>query len=636
MSDPPPPDLDDALAQLGYAAFRPGQRDAIEALLGQGTLLLVAPTGGGKSLCYQLPAVALPGVALVISPLVALMQDQVLSLQARGVSATYLAATLEGDEVRARMAAIGRGEHKLVYVAPERLAFPGFRSLLARMPLSLVAVDEAHCISEWGHDFRPEYLMIGELLRELQPPRIMACTATATPVVRDEILARLGLPAETPQLVHGFARPNLSLRVAELRFAKEREHNTDSMLALALGSARTARGAAIVYAPTRRGAQEEATRLSRLGWKVAAYHAGMDGGHREQVLRDFSDGSLDVVVATNAFGMGIDRGDVRAVIHLAPPGSIEAYYQEVGRAGRDGEPAWGLMMVAPSDLPLRRRLLERDIDDRAPDPTVVEHKWSMFLELMRWAEGGSCRHDAILRYFGDEAETLHGCGRCDVCEHIGGDAVPDAEVELVVRKALSAVARVHGRFGLQTAARLLLGVDDPRLERSGLAQTRTFGALSERSDAWITKLLRRCISAGWVDFHGDERPVALLTELGREVMTGRRPARLLLPGDDVPLPRRSEGGRRGEGRGRAAADGVDLDPEAVVVFEALRRHRMDRARAEGVPPYVVASDRTLREIAMLRPRTSAELSMAHGIGPAKLERYGAGLLAAVAAARGPG
>ena len=624
------PDLDAALAQLGYQAFRPGQEHAIRTLIDHGRLLLVAPTGGGKSLGYQLPAVVLPGVALVVSPLVALMQDQVQALQARGVAATYLAATLDGDEVRARMAGVARGEFKLVYVAPERLAFPGFRALLGKLPLSLVAVDEAHCISEWGHDFRPEYLMIGELLRELEPARIMACTATATPVVRDEILSRLGLPADTPQLVHGFARPNLTLRVAELRVAKEREHGVDAMLREALEGPSANTGAAIVYAPTRRTAQEEASRLRSAGWRAAPYHAGMDGSHREQVLRDFSSGELAVVVATNAFGMGIDRGDVRAVIHLAPPGSIEAYYQEVGRAGRDGAPAFGLMMVTPADLPLRRRLLERDIDDRAPNPAVVEHKWSMFLELMRWAEGGSCRHDAILRYFGDEAETLHGCGRCDVCASLEGEPVPEAEVELIVRKALSAIARVHQRFGMQMAAKLLMGVTDPRLERSGLAHTKTFGALADRSEAWLTKLLRRCVSAGWVDFHGDERPVVFLTELGREVMTGKRPARLLLPSDAPAVPR--SGGR---GASRAGTEHVvDLDPEAAVVFEALRRHRMDRARAEGVPPYVVASDRTLREIAMLRPRTNEELSLAHGIGPTKLERYGEGLLATVAAARG--
>ena len=635
------PDLDLALAHLGFESFRPGQRQAIETLLEVGRMLLVAPTGGGKSLGYQLPAVALPGMTLVISPLVALMHDQVQGLLARGVPATYLAATLDGDEVRARMAAIARRQYKLVYVAPERLAFPGFRGLLARLPIDLVAIDEAHCISEWGHDFRPEYLQIGSVLAELAPPRIMACTATATPIVRDEIVARLGLGADTPQIIHGFARPNLILRTIELRTAKDREVHVDAMLAEALGSPGADAGTAIIYAPTRRGAQEEATRLHGLGWRSATYHAGLDPSLRESVSRGFIDGEFEIVVATNAFGMGIDRADVRAVVHLSPPGSVEAYYQEVGRAGRDGQPAYGLMLVASTDLPLRRKLLERDNGERPADPAIVEHKWNMFLELMRWAEGGSCRHDAILRYFGDDAETIGGCGRCDVCQRIDdGDA--DADVETIVRKALSAVARIHGRFGLQTAAKLLLGRPDERLERTGLARTRTFGALSDRSEAWILKLLRRCITAGWVDFHGDDRPVVHLTEVGKEVMGGKRPARLLLPGDDAPASIRAgrSGGRAERSGGRAEratpTEGVDLDAEATVVFEALRRHRMTCARAEGVPPYVVASDRTLREIAMLRPRTAAELQMAHGIGPSKLERYGEGLLATVAAARAGG
>ncbi len=629
-------DVNAGLEALGFTAFRPGQAEAVRTLLERGRLLLVAPTGGGKSLAYQLPAVCLGGTTLVISPLVALMQDQVEALRAKGVSATYLAATLEPAELRRRMAETAQGRHRLVYAAPERLAFPGFRAMLAKLSVPLVAIDEAHCISEWGHDFRPEYLQLGELLSELMPPRVMACTATATPVVRDEILARLGLPADTPQIIHGFARPNLVLAVEELRAARERDHHVDRMLAQAIGHPVRPTGCAIVYAPTRRHAQEEASRLSQRGWNASTYHAGMDGAHRERVQRAFATGELAVVVATNAFGMGIDRADVRAVIHLAPPGSIEAYYQEVGRAGRDGEIAWGLMLVSSADLPLRRRLLERDLEGHAPDPAMVEHRWGMFLELMRWAEGGSCRHDAILRYFGDEAEALHGCGRCDVCQRIAEDDAVDPEVlGVIVRKGLSAIARVHGRFGLQTAAKLLVGQADPRLERTGLAATKTFGALSDRSDLWVMKLLRRCIVAGWADFQGDERPVVVLTAAGRQVMMGQRPARLLLPGDETAAPRPS-GRARGRGEARRSDDGTDLDPEALTVFEALRRHRLERARSEGVPPYVVASDRTLREIALLRPRTREELALAHGIGPAKLERYGDGLLTVVADARGPG
>jgi len=633
-------DLDAALARLGYAAFRPGQREAIETLFAQGRLLLVAPTGGGKSLSYQLPATILSGTTLVVSPLVALMADQVQALDARGVRATYLASTLEAPEMRRRMARMARQEFALAYVAPERLAFPGFRGLIREIDCPLVAVDEAHCISEWGHDFRPEYLTIGALLADLPRARVLACTATATPIVRDEILARLGLPPDTPQILRGFARPNLALRAAEIVGRRERERLVDGALSEALEGPKRGRGTAIVYAPTRKLAEEESERLAERGWRARSYHAGLDGRTRDTVQRDFAEGGLEVVVATNAFGMGIDRPDVRAVIHLGPPGSIEAYYQEVGRAGRDGAPALGLLLVGARDLPLRRALLERGAGDAVPDPAVVEHKWSMFLELIRWAEGGSCRHDAILRYFGDEAETLAGCGRCDVC--LALEEKPETgdpeRVTLIVRKALSGVARVHGRFGLQLAVKLVHGDADERLERAGLTKVQTFGNLRDQPAPWLIALLRRCVSAGWVSFEGADRPVVTLTEDGRAVMKGERPARLLLPPSSSG-PKRVE--RVGPRRVEPAADRapervadrepVELDAAALALFEALRRHRLAVARTEGVAPFIVASDRTLRDIAALRPRDLAELERAHGVGRHKAARYGAGLLEVVAA-----
>ena len=624
-------DLDEALAHLGYDEFRPGQREAVRTLFEQRRLLLVAPTGGGKSLTYQLPATLLPGTTLVVSPLISLMNDQVEALVERGISATFLASTLESDEIRKRMAKMADGEYKLVYVAPERLPFDGFRALVAKLDCPLVAIDEAHCISEWGHDFRPEYMQIGEILPALPNARVLACTATATPMVRDEILARLGLAADTPQLIHGFARPNLALRATEVRTKRERESIVDKTLAEALGEPLSAEGAAIVYAPTRKTTDSEAKRLEDAGWHTASYHAGMTAKSRERAHRGFSNGTVNVVVATNAFGMGIDRADVRAVVHLAPPGSMEAYYQEVGRAGRDGEDAIGQLLVSPGDMAMRRRMVESDIDGNVPDPERVAHRWNLFLELMRWAEGGSCRHDAILRYFGDEAETLAGCGRCDVCLNLAGNDDSDPEeVSLLVRKALSATARVHGRFGLNAAAKLLRGAKDDRLLGAGLTDTKTFGILSDRPEEWLTRLLRRCVTAGWIDFYGDERPVVVLTEEGRSVMMGDRPARMLLPpavGPKAPAGARSGAGRRG----RSAAED-ELDEAGLALFEALRGHRLELAREEGVPPYVVASDRALRDIAQLRPRTLDELMLAHGIGPSKADKYGEGFLRVIASA----
>jgi ATP-dependent DNA helicase RecQ len=601
-------------------------------------LLLVAPTGGGKSLVYQLPATLLPGTTLVISPLIALMQDQVDALQSRRIPATFLASSLPDMELKERMDRARRGDYKLLYVAPERLASGWFQRFLSDLDCPLVAIDEAHCISEWGHDFRPEYLEIQDTLRNLPRARVLACTATATPIVRDEIVSRLGLGADTPQVLGGFARPNLILRATEAQTAHERRLHTDTQLREAIGAAGETTGTAIVYAPTRKTAAAEASRLAKLGWRCDFYHAGRDGPERTAIQHSFSSGDLDVVVATNAFGMGIDRADVRAVIHLAPPGSIEAFYQEVGRAGRDGKPAWGLLLTSNQDFPLRRRLLEMPVDDQPPPRAVIEHKWGLFLELMRWAEGGSCRHEAILRYFGASETEPGGCGRCDVCRSIRDTPTQnDEETAIIVRKALCGAARVHRRFGLGVAAKVLRGKADLRIMRAGLHRVTTYGALSDHSERWITSLLRRCVTAGWITFSGGDRPLAVLTREGSEVMYGQRPARLLLPPLSGPSSapgakkERNKRARPASAQSPAAADGL-ADAADQALFELLRTHRLALAKAQSAPPYIVASDRTLREIARTRPTSLQDLLLVHGIGPAKAERYGEGFLKVVAEA----
>ncbi len=353
----------DAEARLsptfGLAALRPWQRDAMRALLdGSGRVLVVAPTGGGKSLTYQLPAVVLPRVTIVLSPLVALMEDQVHALEARGIAATYIASTLSFPERRAREDAFMRGEYKIVYAAPERLGNSQFVEMVKRAQPSLIAVDEAHCISQWGHDFRPDYLRVGALLETLKPERVLACTATATPDVRREIVQHLGFEqGKHDVILRGFARPNLHLTACAVDGPRDVQQRVRASLLRALGAGAPA-GAAIVYCATRKKSEDLAEKLSEPRWRVGCYHAGLSAEERSRVSNAFAKKELDVVVATNAFGMGIDRDDVRVVIHAQPPSSIEAYYQEVGRAGRDGHEAHGLLMCSGADISLRRRLVE--------------------------------------------------------------------------------------------------------------------------------------------------------------------------------------------------------------------------------------------------------------------------------------
>jgi len=649
------PTFESALERMGYAAFRPGQREALQALFQHRRLLLVAPTGGGKSLIYQLPATMLDGTSLVISPLIALMKDQVDALAARGIAATYLASTLTDEEARARLRAIRAGEYRLVYVAPERLRYPGFQEMARDLDPPLVAIDEAHCISHWGHDFRPDYLEIGGFVKRFPAAMVLACTATATPAVRDDIVTQLKWGPDTPQILRGFARPNLSLRVLNVGSAAERNAGVDESLEEALGGpGRGGRpgggggdargGAGIIYCLSRADAESEAKRLRAAGWRAGWYHAGLPGEQRSEVQRRFMAGELDVVAATNAFGMGIDRADVRAVIHLSPPDSIEAYYQEVGRAGRDGLDAFGVLLLRLADIPRRKSLIERGALQDGAGEEWVEHRWSMFRDLLRWSEGGTCRHDAILRYFGDEVETLHGCGRCDVCRELAegaavgdGDASAAVHGEEIARAMLAAVRLVDQRLGLKVTVKLLRGEKDDRLTRYGLDRRPEFGSLSKYPEAWLSLVLQRCVTAGWVDFTDGEYPLLMLTAQGAAVLGGKRSARLLLPalapkGRGRPA-RRGSRGAGGSSIARAAGlpGGISEEKPAgyAARFDALRGWRLERARFDSVPAFVVASDRTLEDIATLCPTTVEELKLCHGIGPSKAERYGAEILRVV-------
>jgi ATP-dependent DNA helicase RecQ len=655
--------LDERLqARFGIESFRPWQREAVDALLGSARqVLVVAPTGGGKSLCYQFPATELEGTTVVISPLIALMEDQVRSLTARGISATWLSSTVPLDEIRRRERALAQGEYTLVYVAPERLANAGFVEALARRRPPLVAIDEAHCISEWGHDFRPDYRRLRGVLARLAPQHILACTATATPRVRTEIVAELGLDeARAVTILRGFARPNLHLAAQEIDSVAERRRAVVDAIRDALGAPSEARGGAIVYVGTRRHAEEAAEALSESGYPVAAYHAGLEPTHRADVNARFASGELQVVTATNAFGMGIDRPDIRAVVHLEAPASIESYYQEVGRAGRDGQPAYGLLLAGAPDYSLRRFLIENGGGEgQTRSEERIEQDWSRFLDLMRYVEAGSCRHDFILRYFGDEQELLGGCGHCDVCERLEASAAGDAgggyageggdEAALIVRKALAGVARARRRAGLKAVSEMLSGARTQRMTKLGFDRLSTHALLSGHDKDWVFALLRRLMTADYVRLTSDEFPVPYLTASGARVMKGDTPSRLLLPPTTrrVASRRTAAGGRAGRpssgsragrsskggssSKGGRGERGVILEPGSADLFEALRTARLDIARTDGVPAFVVVHDRTLLEIAATRPTTLVELGRVHGMGPTKVERYGERLLDVVRA-----
>ncbi len=636
---------------FGLRAFRPWQWDAIAALLdGKGRVLLVAPTGGGKSLTYQLPATMLGGVTLVLSPLVALMEDQVRSLEARGIAATFLSATLDREERLRREEAFSRGAYKLVFVAPERLASGSFLARLARAPIDLVAIDEAHCISQWGHDFRPDYLRIGELLRMLAPPRVLACTATATPLVRKEIAERLGLAegAGYEEILRGFARPNLHLRAQTVDGPREAKELLLAELLRALGPIKSPKGAAIVYAATRKATERWTELLREKGYSCATYHAGLEGETRAKVSAAFSSGRLDVVVATNAFGMGIDRADIRVVIHAQPPSSVEAYYQEVGRAGRDGEEAHGLLLCSAADIAVRRRFASLDSEGNAADPEVTKRAWAQFRAVLTYLDAGSCRHDFILRHFGDEGETLGGCGHCDVCERIDFDADASAGAEatananatpesnpevadatsIIARKALSGVARAKQRAGLVAIVGMLVGREDARGKRFGFEELSTFGILRGEREPWVLAVLRCLLAAGLIDLTPTEHPVPLVTREGWAVLTGKGPVRLHLPSRDEGRKKGAPSRVRAR-EGAVGAAGDDLDPAARAVFEALRSLRSELAKERKVPAYVVARDVTLLEVARRRPRSLAELGAVGGFGPSRLDAYGEAFLQAL-------
>ncbi len=593
---------------FGHDSFRPGQEEIVRAALDGRDLLAVMPTGSGKSIGYQLPALLLDGPTLVVSPLIALMKDQVDELVRKGVPAAALHSLASPAEKRAAEAAMRAGSLRLLYVAPERFASEAFRRLLAASPLARFAVDEAHCVSEWGHDFRPDYRALADAARSCRRadgapgrPPILAFTATATPEVRRDIVSLLGLQ-DPAVFVAGFDRSNLFLDVRRVSGEIEKR----ALLPELVGTRR-----ALVYAATRKSAMRAAEVLRAAGLAADAYHAGMDEAGRTGVQNRFADGSLSVVCATNAFGMGIDRPDIEAVVHFEIPGSLEAYYQEIGRGGRDGRRADATLLWNYVDVRTREFLIEQaEQSDRREDRRELESR--KLARMIAYADSSGCYRATILRYFG-EREAPADCGFCGNCVR---RRELSAEDLLRLRKILSGVARGGERWGKRKLVAMLTGELEGLPE--SLARLSTTGILAGESARAVGDWIDAAQGGGLLAATEDAYRTLALTPAGRDVMAGRTPqVALTLP--EAPRPRAK---RRKPSKTLAAAG--PADPARI---EALREWRRVEAARRSVPAYVVLHDRTLAALAAARPATLDALAEIPGIGPAKLEAYGRDLLA---------
>ena len=576
---------------FGYREFRGAQAEVIDTVVAGGDALVLMPTGGGKSLCYQIPALVREGVGVVVSPLIALMADQVAALRQLGVRACSLNSSLGAAEQAAIEADVRAGALDLLYLAPERLMQPRTLELLRQSRLALFAIDEAHCVSQWGHDFRPEYLQLAILAEQFADIPRMALTATADEPTRVEIVSRLQL-RDPRRFVASFDRPNITYRVAErrngrqqlLRFLKQ-EHAGD---------------AGIVYCLSRRSVDETAHWLRAEGFPASPYHAGLPAADRQAAQERFINEEGEVIVATIAFGMGIDKPNVRFVAHMDLPGSIEAYYQETGRAGRDGLPADAWMVYGLSDVIRRRQMTE----DSQADETRKRVERVKLDTLLGYCEITGCRRQALLRYFG---ETLaEPCGNCDTCLEPPQtwDATEPA------RMALSTIYRTGQRFGVGHVIDVLRGRDTERVRRWGHQSLAVYGIGEGLDDKEWRSLVRQLIARGLVDVDFEGYGALRLSDSCRPVLRGEQ---------DLMLRRADKSRAK---KKRSAAKVVFDNESDQQLFELLRDQRLSLAHEQGVPPYVIFHDATLREIAVARPGSLTELAEIPGVGATKLERYG--------------
>ncbi len=584
---------------FGHADFRGLQADVIGEVLAGRSAMAVLPTGGGKSLCYQIPAILRPGLGLVVSPLIALMTDQVAALVQSGVAAARLDSNVDVDDRAETWSRIERGELDLIYVSPEGLMQPAMLNRLRRAPLSLIAIDEAHCVSQWGHDFRPEYRMLGRLAEDFPGVPRLAVTATADARTREDIRAELRLQ-DSAEFVASFARPELILSAERKRGGVEKR-------VVELVTKRLGRSG-VVYAGSREKTETLAEALRGAGVPALAYHAGLDKRLRTERLEDFLQAEAAVMVATIAFGMGVDKPDVRFVIHADAPASIEAYWQEIGRAGRDGEPAEGITLYGAADMSWAlRRIGERDVD-----PEVKQAQTRKVRQLYALLDGAGCRAATVRRYFGEEG--VEPCGQCDLCQ----GSVETHDATEAAQKALSAVHRLGGRFGRGRVADHLLGkTKDPSEWETSLS---TWGIGQDLAQAQWRDLLEQLLFDGLLrEDPNDGRPLVGLGEVEavRAVLRGER---------RIAMRRHAEA----PARKKRSREAVAISPADQPLFEALRAWRAGEAKAQHVPPYVIFHDRTLIEIAAAKPGSRAALARLNGVGEAKLAHYGDAVLQVVA------
>jgi ATP-dependent DNA helicase RecQ len=571
---------------FGFSDFRPGQEEIVEALRAGRDILAIMPTGGGKSLCYQLPALCRNGVTVVISPLIALMRDQVRALREAGVEAGALTSGNTEEETAAVHAALDQGRMKLLYIAPERLASSGAVAFLRRIGTTFIAVDEAHCVSQWGHDFRPDYLRIGALRDALNVP-LAAFTATADAETQGEIVARLFGGQAPATFLRGFDRPNIHLAF------QPKDQPRRQILAFA--AARRGQPG-IVYCATRAKTETLAAALTEAGHEAVAYHGGMEPDARRRVEARFQQEDGLIVVATVAFGMGIDKPDIRWVSHADLPKSIEAYYQEIGRAGRDGAPAETLTLYGVDDLRFRRSQI--DESPAPPERRMADH--ARLNALVGLAEATSCRRTALLGYFGEEAEA---CGNCDLCDRPA--EVFDATE--AVRKALSAALRTGESFGAGHLIDVLTGMATDKVLQRGHDALPTFGVGREFSRREWQAIFRQIMGRDLLRPDPERHGALRMTETARPVLRGE---------ETVALRRDTLAAKE-----RPAARAL-VTEEAAPLLSALKAKRRALAEAQGVPAYVIFTDRTLIEMAEARPQTLDDFARIGGVGAAKLERYG--------------